>query len=955
MRLKSLGGLSLEPGEFSRPKPLLLLAYLTVEGAKEKRHLYELFWPDATNPANSLRVVSKLLKDLNSDLLSGDERTVGTQIESDIASLQTALANQDTERVAELHQGGFLAEFSLPDWGVELEEWVGSTRAFLSARVRGAFIRAAEIEAARGAFDLALGWAERAYELERHDQSPEDLERLYPLLIATHSSFSTEVKRQAADYGIVLSLSPDEARRRYFTPSLEGSTAGSTEARVVSNNLPRAKTSFVGRDPELIKLGQMMGQNEVRLITLLGPGGIGKTRLALQLAGGQLRENNFTDGVYFVALEALSGPEQIPQTLAQTLGIKVKDEPLMVIKAEIGNKRLLLVLDNFEHLVDGALLVSELLEACPHLSIIVTSRERLNLEEEFVLGLEGLTLPKDGKLEQVSAEYNDAIRLFVQRARRARLEFQPTAETLPHVLSICKFVGGSPLGIELAAVWLRSLTISELAHEISQVMDELETPSRNIAERHQSLRAVFEHSWKLLKPKEQTTLARLTVFLDGFTREAAGQVTDATIPLLTSLVDKSLLRQSTEGRYDFHPLLYQFASQKLSELPEKEYIRTKHGHYFLNLLETNQKVGNQAQLRCCQEEHDNLLTALTWSQEADHALIGLRLGVALQYFWETQGYIAEGRHWITTVLTHPSAAAFTEERARALLTAGMIVSRQSERALAVRYGQEALEISKSLGLDEVSIRVYILLANEANSQSDIANGKKYAEAGLDLARKLGYDELIAATLTTLASLAEGLGDVDEAWTLSQESLSLLRKLGRQKTPQFSLNLSNLGYMAWLRGDLETAKALLEEAIAVAEDLQHRMLLCGAQDNLSVVMLDLGDLPETQRLSRLALEYRWSQIDRWGMTFSFENFACLAVKQHDARRAALLWGVAERLREEINAPRIDSWQDRQERFVALAQSQLDEVGFSAAWQVGRLMTLEEMVKVGLEMATLIATS
>jgi predicted ATPase len=597
------------------------------------------------------------------------------------------------------------------------------------------------------------------------------------------------------------------------------------------------------------------------------------------------------------------------------------------------------VLDNFEHLMDGALLVSELLEACPNVSIVVTSRERLQLEEEHALPVQGLPVPKEARFAE--AEYLDAIKLFVQRAKRARLDFELTPENLPFVLEICNLVEGSPLGIELAAVWLRSLPIAEIAREIGQNLGMLETSSRNIAQRHQSLRAVFEHSWKLLKPKEQQTLARLTVFADGFRREAAGQVGDATIPLLTSLVDKSLLRLSLEGRYDFHPLLYQYAAEKLAGTPEeKEQTRARHNHYVLTLIEASQKAEAQTHIRCCNDEHQNVLAALAWSR--DQATLGLRLANAFAPFWETQGYVSEGRQWIATLLSHPGAAAPTEERARALLCAGRMASRQSDRVLAVRYGNEAMALCQALGLDAVSIRVFVLLANEASLQGDVEGGKKHAEAGLALARKLGDDELVAATLVKLGSLAEWLGRLDEAWALFEESLSLLRKLGRQKSPEYPLNLSNLGYIAWLRGDLKTAKTLLEEAIVVARTLDHLFLTCIAQDNLGVVMLDLGDLASSYALGSQVLEYRRAQNDRWGMAFSLENFASLAVEQKDAQCAARLWGVAERLREEIHAPMVASWQSRQERFAARAKSQIGEASFRSASQEGRSMGLEEAV-------------
>jgi predicted ATPase len=941
MRLNMLGGLGIESSSFNRPKPLLLLAYLAVEGSKEKRHLYELFWPEAADQATSLRMALSQLRKVDTDLFKSDERTVSTSLETDLSALQQAITERNADKLVELYKGEFLAGFSLPDWSSELEEWVYSTRDFIAARVKAAFLQIAEAEAAKGNFVEAVQWAEKSYLLGKDNHEPEDLGRLYPLLLAGDSSLTGEVKKQAKDYGLELSLTREEAKARYFVAV----SKESTEPKAIPNNLPRAKTSFIGRDPELIEVGQMLHQSEVRLITLLGPGGMGKTRLALQLASGQLQEQLFADGIYFVALEALTEPLEIPLTLAHTLHLQAKDDPFAAVKTGIGNKRMLLVLDNFEHLTEGALLVSELLEACPKLSLIVTSRERLNLEEEFVLMLQGLPVPHEASLAE--AEYNDAIKLFVQRAKRARLEFALTPESLPHVLSICKFVEGSPLGIELAAVWLRSLPIADIAREISKIMDSLETPSRNLVERHQSLRVVFEHSWKLLKPKEQQTLARLTVFIDGFTREAAGQVADATIPLLTSLVDKSLLRVSLEGRYDFHPLLYQYAGEKLEQFPEdKEQSRAKHAHYFLSLIEA-QGTLSQSYLEVCQNEHQNLLSALAWSQEKSEAVFGLRLGYALARFWEYQGYASEGRQWLGIVLSHPGAAQSTEERAKALLYAGRIASRQSEHNLALTYGNEALAIAQAHGLEALAVSVYILLGNVANMQGDNLLGKTHAEAGLALARKLGDDELVATTLIMLGSLAEGLGEIDEAFALFEESLGYLRKLGRQRTPQYSLSLNNLGYMAWLRGDLKTAKATLEEALELARELQNLFLMCAAEDNLSVVMLDLGDLASSQDLASKALEYRFEQNDKWGMTFSLENFACLAAERTDAKRAALLWAAAERLREEIHAPMIASWQVRQEQFMNKAKRHLGEASFSATWQEGRETKLEQVVKYALE--------
>jgi predicted ATPase/Tfp pilus assembly protein PilF len=683
----------------------------------------------------------------------------------------------------------------------------------------------------------------------------------------------------------------------------------------------------------------MIGQGEVQLITLLGPGGIGKTRLAMQLASNQLQENNFPDGIYFVALEALSDSEQVPLVIAQTLGLspQAKDESSSVVKTAIGNKHLLLVLDNFEQLMDGVMMVSELLESCPNLTLLVTSRERLNLEEEFVLTLQGLPVSKEANL--AAAEANDAVKLFVQRAKRARLDFNLNTETLPHILGICHFVEGSPLGIELAAVWLRSLPLADIAKEIGHNIGALEAPSRNIAERHQSLRAVFEHSWKLLGPKEQTTLARLTVFADGFAREAASRVCEATIPLLTSLVDKSLLRLNAEGRYDFHPLLHQFGGEKLAELTEeKEQTRAKHARYFLALAEASSNQGTPAQLK---PEQQNLLGALAWSQEEGQTLLGLRLGSALGSFWQAQGDLGEGIHWLRRVLSHPGAAAPSEERTNALLQAARIASMQGNRSLAQTYGQEALQLSQSLELEEHTVRAWLALAFEAHQQVDYAGGEKYTQAALKLARKIGHEELMAQSINALGVMLAEMDKSDLARPLFEESLALFRKLGRW--PNVASSLSNLGYMVWIAGDLGAARAYLEEAVTMALDHHHLYIAALAQTNLGGVMQDLGDLAGARVLAGQVLESRWEQKDKEGLLHSLENFASLAVAQGEARRAVRLWGVAERLQQEINVPLPPFWLARHQQFVDMTKSQLDDASFSAAWQEGRRMELEDAVK------------
>jgi predicted ATPase len=831
MYLKTLGGLTLTPGDFRRPKPLLLLAYLAVEGAKEKRHLYELFWPGATDPANSLRTVIKLFRQVNTELLESDEHTVKATVENDFTRLQSIISELEVDNLSEVYKGEFLQGFSLPDWSSELEEWVYSTRDFIAARVRGAFIRVAEREAAKGKFTEAAQWAEKAYGLSK-DQDPEDLERLYPLLLAGESALSSEVKKQAREYGIELTFSRDKAKTRYFVSTPEGST----ETRSIPNNLPRAKTSFIGRDPELVEVGQMLGQANVRLITLLGPGGMGKTRLALQLAYGQLQEVHFVDGVYFVALDTLTQSEQIPLAIAQTLGLNLqsKDEPLTVVKSAIGNKYMLLVLDNFEQLMDGVLMLSELLESCPNLTLLVTSRERLNLEEEFVLTLQGLPLPKEDSLSLAEAQYHDALKLFVQRAKRTRLDFKVTEETLPAILQICQLVEGSPLGIELAAVWLRSLTPTDIVREISNNMDVLETSSRNIVGRHQSLRAVFEHSWNLLKPKEQTTLAMLTVFVGGFTREAAALVTDATIPTLTSLVDKSLVKLTPEGRYERHAVLYQFAHEKLlTDVALHQDVQRKHLTYFLTLAEdiAPKLVGAEQTLwlERVQSELDNFRAALAFAVEAEKTESGLRLALALSEFWLLRNF-HEGYSQLTEVLSLPIAEAEIPLKIKALNSVGKFASSIERYEEATKHHGEALTLAQKQSDNNGIAGAFLGLGELARLQGDYSAARGFLEQSLALYRTLNDKRNLARVLNNLGITFLYQGKPLETKPLYEEALHLHQALGDPQ--RIALSLSNLGAISEELEDFTTAEQYYQQSLDLARTIGDKSFEAISLHNLA---------------------------------------------------------------------------------------------------------------------------
>ncbi|MFN8376606.1 MAG: AAA family ATPase [Anaerolineae bacterium] len=336
-----------------------------------------------------------------------------------------------------------------------------------------------------------------------------------------------------------------------------------------TNHLPTTHTSFIGRDVEYREIAQLLSNSPCRLLTLVGPGGIGKTRLALEA----MRQFSFPHGVYFVSLQSLTSPAFMLSTLADALGFQFYSgaDPKQQLLHYVSEKSLLLVLDNLEHLLEGVTLLSDMLAAAPRIRILATSRERLNLREEWVLEVKGLQFPPTDA--ELNLEPYSAIHLFLQHTRRANVNFTLTDAQKPAVIRICRLIGGMPLAIELSATWVKVLSCEQIAHEIERSLDILETGARNIEPRHRSMRAVLDQSWHLLSHAERDTCRRLSVFRGSFSREAAEYVAGTSLRVLTALLDKSLLRLSENGRYDLQELVRQYAEEELAERPgEREQV-----------------------------------------------------------------------------------------------------------------------------------------------------------------------------------------------------------------------------------------------------------------------------------------------------------------------------------------------------------------------------------------------
>jgi predicted ATPase len=568
MNLTTLGRLRLEPSALRRPKPLLLLAYLALHGPTAKRDLAVLFFPESRDRADALATTLARLRQQGAPLCDRD-KIVSTSVACDALAFKARLEAEAYSDALALYGGPFGHGLELA-LASELEEWLLAEREGLAAGARQAHLALAE--RALGAGDLAARQhGSSAYLLGAAPPlgTPE-IARYYRLFTRTQSQLLPQLQREADELGVPL------PKPREDTP----------------HNLPLLLTRFLGRDMERLELARAF-EGGGRLLTLHGPGGVGKTRLALQVAADHLTSPRFGDGVFFVPLDGLTAPAQLFPALAQAVGVTSRIASggapegaladAAVVARALGVRRLLVVLDNFEHLTEAAPLLPRLLEACPHLSLLVTSRARLNLKTECVLTLDGLDFPEDAS-DPERALLADAVQLFHARAKQAQLGFSLGRDELPEVLRICRAVGGFPLALELAAAWTEAYPLQALASLLETSAARFETPHRDVRERHRSVGAAFRHSWEQLDPAAQRLLVSLTVFRAGFDLDAATEVAGATPEALARLADGALLRVN-RSRYTFHPLLHQYLEGKLAEdhALERE-LRARHATFSSSVL-----------------------------------------------------------------------------------------------------------------------------------------------------------------------------------------------------------------------------------------------------------------------------------------------------------------------------------------------------------------------------------
>ncbi|CAN5297957.1 LuxR family transcriptional regulator [soil metagenome] len=725
------------------------------------------------------------------------------------------------------------------------------------------------------------------------------------------------------------------------------------------NNLPLQPTPLVGREREVGEVADRVQSDGVRLLTLTGPGGTGKTRLALQAAADLLEE--FEDGAFFVALATITDPELVPSTIAGPLGVKESaEQPLTeVLKGYLREKDLLLILDNFEQVLEGASVVGELVAACPKLKVLATSRIPLRLYGEQEYAVPPLALPDPRVLPpvEVLTQY-EAVRLFVERARAVKAEFSVTNENAPAIAEICARLDGLPLAIELAGARVRILPPQKMLERLSNRLKLLKGGARDLPTRQQTLRGAIDWSHDLLEGDEKTLFGRLSVFSGGRTLEAIEEICDPEGDLdalegVESLVEKSLLRQEEgpeeEPRFVMLETVHEYAREKLEESGEAEGIKCAHAEYFLALAEEAEpglKGPDQLEwLERLEVEHDNMRAALSWALESEEEELALRLAGALWWFWFVRGHYGEGRRWLERALGGEGGAPVSV-RAKALVGAGGLAAEQGEIEKATATLEEGVRLFRASEEAEGLVDALNSLCGAMIYGGKLDAAKALTEESLMLCRDCGSRWGVAEALNNVGLVSHLQdNDWDRTESLYKESLEVRRELHDKRGIMMSLN--NLGIVARKKGDLHRAVAHLEEALSLGRNLADKSFIANTSVELGYVELGRGDWERAAVYLREGMSV-WAELgDEFGTFEGLWGLAQVAEASEEVRRAGRLFGAADRLRETSEVHVMEIEHPEFGEHLEAARSRFEAAGWTQAYEEGRAMTTDEAVSYALK--------
>jgi predicted ATPase/DNA-binding SARP family transcriptional activator len=913
---------------FQTNKVRALLAYLAMASDRphERATLVGLFWPEMPK-AKARNNLSKALGLLHSTLRDQDQvrpfllvgrRLVRFNPDSDywldVAEFQQHVAPRagvpQLEQAVALYRGEFLSGFALPDTPA-FAGWLLLWRERLNQQMLTALTRLAAYYLEANNYEQAQRHARRQLELDAWREVAY-VQLMRALALAGDRSGALAQYEQCHQLlAEELGVEPEAATKDLYEQIKAGKVRGKATPAVPRHNLPPPLSPLVGRKKELDQISRFLADPQVRLVTILGPGGIGKTRLAMEAAAAQL--NAYADGVWFVSLAPIDpanftdSSHAVITAIAGALNLALHgaDTPRNQVLSHVQNKEMLLVFDSFEHLLPAADLISELLRYSPQLKAVVTSRERLNLKEEWLCFLLGLRTPAQGMAVSDLMDYG-AIRLFCRLASKVQPRFDLETESAA-VTSICHLVEGMPLGIELAANWARLISCQTIAEEIARQTDFLAAPLRNVPERHRSMRAVFDQSWRLLSKAEKTALQRLSVFRGGFQREAAEAVADAPLQLLSALVDKSLLRVNWSTRYEIHELLRQYAAEKLHETPDAyEQTRALHGQLYLDLLrqqeEPQQTAALTASLDVILTDIDNVRSAWRWAVRNDQLPELRQAAFSLWHFYETKGWYLEALDAFRLAVNHlrqsctglpvPAANTTTPTNQICLVLGVMLTFQAWFETRLGRYEEslalfrESLAILRPTGrqaLPETGLALIfyaVVHCMSGTAQQAIpaleesiilfrqvdwpwghgtavsmlgqahmflghnAEAEPFLEEAITILSGIGNRSELPYALSALAHIAQMRGDYGKAEAVYRQCLDIRREIGDQ--PGMAYNLYDLGEIARLQGAFTEAEAYYKDGLAICETISFSMIKADCLRGLGNLAEGQGDFVAAKR-------------------------------------------------------------------------------------------------------------
>ncbi len=670
----------------------------------------------------------------------------------------------------------------------------------------------------------------------------------------------------STDHPIFVRVARGELSVDHLPPLAKPPDTTSTSPRT---NLPLLPTPLIDRQREMAELSQLLGNSQCRLLTLVGPGGIGKTRLAIEAAAQM--QAVFSDGVFFVPLDPVNTTRFIVPMIADAIGFSFENENPAEPKTQLFNylreKQALLLMDNLEHLLiaPGIEVLAEMLASAPRIKLLATSREPLNLQGEWVFDVQGLPIPENTQTDQ--SLQNTSVELFLERARRAHVGFNATAQDYPAIVRICQLVEGMPLGIELAAAWVRTLACEEIAREIERGLDILSVSTRDLPARHRSMRAVFDQSWRLLSVEEQAVLLRLSVFRSGFQRQAAIQVAGATLSVLSALVMKSLIRRTGTGRYDLHELIRQFAAEHFSDHPE-ELIATqaRHGHYYLQFFsQADRRLRSSTQPEALAEltvEMDNFREAWDWAvAQGEFALIEQAMRT-FTMLYDIHGWLREGFDYLagaagaleTAHEQSPSDRTIQVALAHMLSAWSLLAVRLARHAEAQAMLERSLEILRPLNEPGVLVESITFLGTVMESTGNYARARELYAKGLQIAIAID-DRWFAALCHTLAiqlaSFTQPMDKPEQTHARLQSVVAEWRAVGDPRFTTLALNLLSLN--ASSLGHYDEARAALQECVTLSRSIGDHWGVGLAYRGLGIVAQEQGLHTQAVKMLRKSLE------------------------------------------------------------------------------------------------------